>query len=163
MRTGIYKILNILNGDFYIGSAVHFYNRKSKHLTTLRSGKHNNKHLLHAFNKYGEENFKFFLIEECTKENLPILEQKYIDDLNPHYNICKVVEGRWGLKHDESTKSKIKESVKKFHSEIGLSQESKNKISKSLTGKKHSAETIEKRRQANIKTWQKKKEVANGL
>jgi len=36
MRTGIYKILNIDNGDSYIGSAVHFYNRKSKHLLELR-------------------------------------------------------------------------------------------------------------------------------
>lgn len=163
MKTGIYKILNIETQDFYIGSAMHFYNRKSKHITSLRNGTHNNKHLLHAFNKYGEDKFKFFLIEECPKENLPVLEQKYIDELKPHYNICTVVEGRWGLKHEELTKNKIREAVKKFHLEIGLSQESKNKISNTLKGTKQSPETIEKRRQANIKAWQIKKEATNGL
>lgn len=157
MRTGIYKILNIETGNFYIGSAVHFYNRKSKHLTTLRNGTHNNKHLLHAFRKYGEENFKFFLIEECSKEELPSLEQKYLDELKPYYNICTLVEGRWGLKHDESTKEKIRESVRKFHKEKGLSKESKEKIAKTLTGRKQSLETIEKRRQSNIKAWELKK------
>ena len=163
MKSGIYKILNIETEDFYIGSAIHFYNRKSKHLGTLRNGTHNNKHLLNAFRKYGEDKFKFFLIEECCKDQLPILEQKYIDELKPHYNICTLVEGRWGLKHDESTKEKIRESITKFHKEKGLSQESKNKIAKTLTGRKQSSETIEKRRQANIKAWKIKKELTNGL
>lgn len=157
MKTGIYKIFNIITEDFYIGSAVHFYNRKSKHLTTLRNGTHNNKHLLHAFNKYGEKAFKFFLIEECTKDQLPIREQYYIDALNPHYNICTLVEGRWGLNHDKKTKEKISNSVKKFHEEIGHSEETKRKIANSLKGKKQSLETIEKRRQANIKAWKLKK------
>jgi len=157
MKTGIYKILNIVTEDFYIGSAAHFYNRKSKHLGTLRNGTHNNRHLLNAYNKYGENNFKFFLIEECLKEELPIKEQKYIDELKPHYNICTLVEGRWGLKHEEITKEKIRKSVIKFHKEKGLSQDSKNKIANTLKGRKQSLETIEKRRQANIKAWKLKK------
>ena len=153
MKTGIYKIKNTITEDFYIGSACHFYNRKSKHLTTLRNQTHQNKHLQNAFNKYGEKSFVFELIEECLKEQLPIKEQWYLDNLNPHYNICTVVEGRWGLLHEEETKVKISESVKRFHQEIGHSEETKKKISEGLKGKKQSPETIEKRRQANIKAW----------
>lgn len=156
MKTGIYKILNIENNDFYIGSACHFYNRKSKHLTTLRNNTHRNRHLQHAYNKYGEKAFKIFLIEECLKEQLPIREQWYLDNLKPHYNICTLVEGRWGILHEESTKTKIRESVTKFHKEVGHSKETKAKIAATLTGKKQSPETIEKRRQACIKAWKLK-------
>ena len=77
--------------------------------------------------------------------------------MKPNYNICSKVEGRWGLNHTEEVKSKIANSVKKFHNEIGHSEETKNKIANSLKGKKQSSETIEKRRQANIKAWELKK------
>jgi group I intron endonuclease len=156
MKTGIYKILNIITNKFYIGSACHFYNRKSKHLGMLRRGLHNNKHLQNSYNKYGEKVFKFFLIEECPKDQLIIREQWYLDTLKPYYNICTIVEGRWGLFHEESTKIKIKESITKFHNEVGHSEETKSKIAKTLTGRKQSPETIEKRRQANIKAWKLK-------
>lgn len=156
MKTGIYKIVNTKNNKFYIGSACHFYNRKSKHLGLLRRGLHNNKYLQHSYNKHGEKSFKFFLIEECPKNKLMEREQWYLDNLKPHYNICTVVEGRWGLKHEQSTKDKIRESVTRFHKEIGLSKKSKDKIAKTLTGRKQSLETIEKRRQANIKAWKLK-------
>lgn len=162
MKTGIYKILNIITNDFYIGSACNYYNRKSKHLGMLRRNLHNNKHLQNAYNKYKEESFKFILIEECLKENLYIREQWYIDNLKPNYNICLFVEGRLGLFHEQSTKDKIKESVTRFHKEKGLSKESKEKIANTLKGRKHSKETIEKRRQANIKAWELKK-LKNGL
>ena len=157
MKTGIYKIENKENGKFYIGSAVHFYNRKSDHFRRLRLGIHKNTHLQNSYNKYGKENFTMFLIEECTKEELSVKEQYYIDTLKPDYNICSKVEGRWGLNHTEEAKSKIADSVKKFHNEIGHSEETKNKIANSLKGKKQSPETIEKRRQANIKAWELKK------
>lgn len=156
MKTGIYKIFNIINEKFYIGSACHFYNRKSKHLTQLRKSEHNNIHLQNSYNKYGEQVFKFFLIEECKKEELPIREQFYIATLKPDYNICKLVEGRWGVSHRQEVKEKISNGVQKYHNEIGHSEETKRKIAQTLTGKKQSLETIEKRKQANIKAWKLK-------
>ena len=156
MKTGIYKIINKVNNKFYIGSATNFYNRKSKHLQLLRKNLHTNTHLQNSYNKYGEDNFKFKLIEECKKEELPVREQYYLDNLNYDYNICTVVEGRWGLTHTEEVKNKISNSVKKYHKEKGHSEETKKKIAETLKGRKQSAETIEKRRQANIKAWDKK-------
>lgn len=156
MKTGIYKILNIETGDFYIGSACHFYNRKSKHLQLLRKNTHNNRHLQNAFNKYGEDRFKFFLLEECLKGELPIKEQYYIDNMKPKYNICTLVEGRWGIPQRDEVKEKIRQSVKKYHQEKGHSEEVKQKIAETLRGRKQSSETIEKRRQANKKAWELK-------
>jgi group I intron endonuclease len=156
MKTGIYKIENIVNGKFYIGSAVHFSNRKSDHFRRLKLNIHKNTHLQNSYNKYGKKNFVMTLIEKCEKEELPLREQYYIDSLNPDYNICTKVEGRWGLTHTKEVKNKISSSVKKYHQKVGHSEETKRKISKSLKGRKHSPETIEKRRQANIKAWKKK-------
>lgn len=157
MKTGIYKITNSKNNKFYIGSATHFYNRKSDHLRRLRLGIHKNIHLQNSFNKYGEDKFSFILIEECDRVALPIREQHYIDTLKPDYNICTKVEGRWGLTHKEESKDKISNSVKKYHLEIGHSQETKDKIANTLKGRKQSPETIEKRKQANIRAWELKK------
>jgi len=153
MKTGIYKILNIQTQDFYIGSAVHFYNRKSKHIGTLRENKHRNKHLQNAFNKYGEKSFKVFLIEECTKENLQVREQYYIESLKPHYNIRTVVEGRWNFNHSEDTKERIKAGVSKFHFEKGHSAVTKQRIANSLLGLEQSDATIKKRSNTLSKMW----------
>ena len=87
--TGIYCITNLQNGKFYIGSAVDFSNRVSKHKSFLRRNIHANAHLQSAWNKYGEENFKFELLDEVKRENLLEMEQRYIDVLEPEYNIAK--------------------------------------------------------------------------
>ena len=59
MKTGIYKIINSETDKFYVGSATHFYNRKSDHLRRLRLSIHKNIHLKNSFNKYGEDKFIF--------------------------------------------------------------------------------------------------------
>lgn len=51
--SGIYKILNIKNGKFYIGSSNNIKVRWSQHKTLLKNNKHENKYLQNAWNKYG--------------------------------------------------------------------------------------------------------------
>ena len=67
MARGIYKIINVVNNKFYVGSAVNFTARKRKHWWALRSQRHANKHLQAAWNKYGEEYFKFLIVEELPE------------------------------------------------------------------------------------------------
>ena len=70
----IYKIINVVNGKLYIGSTMHkFSKRKSEHLTALRKGYHFNSHLQSAWNKYGEENFIFEILERFSDARLFIL------------------------------------------------------------------------------------------
>jgi group I intron endonuclease len=68
MARGIYKIINVLNNKFYVGSAVDFAVRKRKHWWMLRRGTHANKHLQAAWVKYGEPSFTFVIVEELPPE-----------------------------------------------------------------------------------------------
>ena len=59
----IYKIINVANGNFYVGSTVDFKARFKRHRSRLRKNNHHNKHLQSAWNKYGEYNFIFRIVE----------------------------------------------------------------------------------------------------
>jgi group I intron endonuclease len=67
MTQGIYKIINVVTNDFYVGSSNKFAVRKREHWRQLRNNKHHNKHLQNSWNKYGESSFIFVIVE-----NLPI-------------------------------------------------------------------------------------------
>lgn len=64
MAQGIYKIINVVNNKFYVGSAVDFKRRKTRHFSELRTKKHNNSKLQNAWNKYGEQAFVFVVVED---------------------------------------------------------------------------------------------------
>jgi group I intron endonuclease len=68
MARGIYKIINVVNNKFYVGSAVDLKRRKARHFSELRTGKHNNRHLQAAWVKYGEQSFVFVVVEGLTKD-----------------------------------------------------------------------------------------------
>lgn len=91
MKGIIYKITSIVNNYFYIGSTNNFNKRKNNHLWYLKKNKHCNKHMQNIFNKYTITNLKFEILEECSLEDRYIIEQKYINDLKPIFNIRKTV------------------------------------------------------------------------
>lgn len=68
MARGIYKIINVINNKFYVGSAEDFTRRKRVHWWMLRRGTHANKHLQAAWAKYGEQAFTFVIVEELSDE-----------------------------------------------------------------------------------------------
>lgn len=76
---GIYSITNIKNGKLYIGSSKNIYRRWKVHINDLENGLHHSSHLQYAWNKYGEVNFIFEIIEKCSEEELLIREQYYMD------------------------------------------------------------------------------------
>jgi group I intron endonuclease len=57
--TGIYKIMNNINGDCYYGSSINVEKRWGRHIYELKRGSHHNSILQRAWNKYGEVNFTF--------------------------------------------------------------------------------------------------------
>ena len=67
---GIYKITNIKNGKYYIGSSKDIINRLSKHFSELKSDSHRNKHLQSSYNKYGLDSFKSEIIEVCLVQDI---------------------------------------------------------------------------------------------
>jgi group I intron endonuclease len=143
-KSGIYKIHNIVNDNFYVGSAFKLKYRFSRHKKLLRENKHFNKHLQSAWNKYGEENFKFQIIENVEdKTVLYIREQFYIDSLNPCYNITKIIgKPLLNRHHTEEWKSnhskKLKGRKRPYQSIAFLGKDNP------FYGKSHKKETIEK-------------------
>ena len=92
---GVYKITNMINGKIYIGSSNNIHNRWSQHKTSLNAKTHNNIHLQNAWNLYGDHNFKFEIIEECSPDIQYEREQYYLNILNPFeergYNIVRQI------------------------------------------------------------------------
>lgn len=90
---GIYKIKNIVTNKEYLGSSKEIEVRFKRHLRDLKNGKHHNTHLQRSWDKYGEDNFKFQIIEECEIDDLLNMEQHYLDMNIDGYNIGKTTSG----------------------------------------------------------------------
>ena len=88
MSCGIYKITNIVNQKSYIGQSIHIESRwtDEKYVLTEPTDPRYKSSLSKAFRKYGIENFKFEILEECSKEELSSKEIYYIDLYNSYYN-----------------------------------------------------------------------------
>jgi group I intron endonuclease len=79
MTRCIYKIINVINNKFYVGSAVDFEKRKARHLWRLRRGDHANKHLQAAWQKYGEKAFVFAVVQTVAEhEDLLAMENTWL-------------------------------------------------------------------------------------
>lgn len=81
MKNVIYKIRNIVNDKFYVGSTVDSRKRFWAHRKALRLGKHDSIHLQRAWDKYGEDCFKFEIVEQFgSREELYPAEQKWLEE-----------------------------------------------------------------------------------
>lgn len=113
---GVYLCINLVNGSIYVGSASIncLYRRYSGHLL---NGKGGSLLVKNAVKKYGLENFAFVIIEttvEGKNKNIILqLEQKYIDMLNPRYNILKKAGSL--LNHRWSFESKLRLRNSEIH------------------------------------------------
>ncbi len=146
MAQGIYKIINVVNNKFYVGSAVDFKRRKTRHFSELRTGKHNNNKLQNAWNKHGEQAFVFVVVEDLpygsdllAAENVWLKEhvgKDYcynigIDATAPMLGMTGELSPTWGYEHTPDAINKISITSKgRLHTE-----ESKNKIRQYLLGK----------------------------
>jgi group I intron endonuclease len=129
--TGIYCWYNTVNKKRYCGQSVDLEHRRMGHTYDLRAGTHYNGHLQKAWNKYGEDNFEFRIIEpHVPVESLDARECFWID----YYDTTNQHKG-----YNKKTGGKANHV---------LCEESKQKISKTLMGHPVSAETREKNSRA---------------
>ncbi len=114
-KSGIYKIINLINKKYYIGSAANINKRFSTHKRLLNTNKHYNNHLQKSYNKYGKENFHFEIIEYVDSYNLIEREQYWIDLLDANnrkkgYNKRLIAGSNLGVKASKETKEKLRKS-----------------------------------------------------
>lgn len=122
MARGIYKIINVINNKFYVGSAVDLKRRKTRHFSELRTGKHNNSKLQNSWNKHGEQSFVFVIVEELSpeadllaSENVWLKEhvgKEYCYNIGvtataPSLGMSGELSPTWGYKHTDETKAII--------------------------------------------------------
>jgi len=153
MTSGIYKIINVVNNKFYVGSAVNFARRWTNHRQKFRCGKGVNRHLQAAWDKYGEQSFVFVVVEEVDIDKLLEAENRWLKEhvgkeycYNIGVDAKAAMLGRSGelnpmygrrFAHTGEAKEKIRRtSLGRKHT-----QEAKDKIKAYLTGKPKSAET----------------------
>ena len=162
MARGIYKIINVVNNKFYVGSAVNLSRRRARHFSELRNGRHNNGRLQAAWRKYGEAAFIFVVVEELppeadllAAENVWLKEhvgKDYcynigVDATAPHLGMSGPLSPTWGHRHTEDAKARIgaaskarvqseEEKAKRRQSMKGrvLTANTRAKISATLTG-----------------------------
>ena len=157
--TGIYCIENKVNSKKYIGQSIHMRRRWSEHKYDLNNNIHENDYLQKAWNKYGEENFEFLVVEFCNVEELDGKEDNYIVlyntlDRNFGYNLVSGVGVNRQVSED--TREKLRQASrrrKKFPNMKGennpnfgkqLSEETKEKIRSARIGTKASDKTRQK-------------------
>ncbi len=160
---GIYKIINKTDNKYYIGSSNIINRRWRQHKTQLRNNCHRNNHLQRAWNKYGEENFIFEIVETIVKEKLIEVEQKYLDIANTEQDKCynQSFDAHGGNVGKEAYEARSKKYCGENHHLFGkrLSEEIRQKMSQSkkgmydgdkhpLYGKHPSQETLIKRSQS---------------
>ena len=81
-KSGIYCIENIITNKKYIGQSIDVDERWRKHISELNHNYHHNDYLQKAWNKYGEDSFKFYVLEYCDICELDTKEIYYIDLYN---------------------------------------------------------------------------------
>lgn len=86
--SGVYKITNILTGDFYIGSSKSINDRWRCHRSPANWKRWHNLRLYQDMSRLGRDNFTLETIEEI--DNLYEREQYWIDILKPSYNSNRV-------------------------------------------------------------------------
>jgi len=172
-KAGIYRWVNLKNGKCYVGSGADLSKRLALYYsdTTLRTSLKKYKSAIYSsMLKYGPSGFRLEILEYCEKVKAVILsrEQYYIDLLKPLYNLLQTAGSPLGYKHTEETLAKFrnrvhteetKKKIRKLrHTEEvkqtirlaalnrNISEDTKAKISASLTGLKRSEETKQKLR-----------------
>lgn len=156
MENVIYKIINVVNDKFYVGSTIHTKTRFRQHRKLLRGNRHHCKHLQAAWNKYGEEKFAFVVVEQ-VEGDLWAAENRWLEQhvgkeycYNSGRSADAPMRGRTGDKHpsfgkpiSEEHKEQISATLKAFyaddyhnHPRVGktFTPESRAKISESRKG-----------------------------
>ncbi len=136
--SGIYKIINKVNGKYYVGSAKNVRDRWAGHKHCLNKNIHKNSHLQSSWKKYGSNNFEFLLIKEVELNILLIEEQKYLNIAKSEQDKCY---NKSFLADRIEMTPKVIDKIRESNRRRIWSEESLLKLSKIHKGQKHTEKT----------------------
>lgn len=124
---GIYCIENNINRKKYIGQSINIYKRWTSHKNNLnghyidRGHIKENPHFQNAWDKYGEENFSFYILELCSKELLDDREKYWIKRY-------KTLDRKYGYNKTEGGQSDPLVTYSKEERSVLLDSENKKTV-----------------------------------
>lgn len=146
---GVYLITNAITGAKYVGQSKDIRRRLMEHKTPNASLKSKSKLFCDDIRKYGIDSFTFQVLEECEEKDLRKAEKKWIDKLQPEYNVCgksvplecrtrisETLKRRWLEKPEEERARIIERQLigpKKGHP---VSESTRNKLREANLGKR---------------------------
>lgn len=124
--SAVYKIVNTVTNECYIGSSKDVMNRWTSHKWLSTWKQHPNSKLYQAFQKYGLDKFDFQILCPVIPEYLKQVEQELIEMLHPAYNNinakgrdverCKETDRRY--RQSERCKEISRKSVNKYYNRL---------------------------------------------
>ena len=130
--SAVYKIMNEVTGDFYIGSSKNVKSRWGCHKCTSTWNACPNNPMYLDMQKYGIDKFEFQILEEVEPEQLKEKEQQFIETLKPTYNNYNAK----GL-NIERQKEYMKKYNKEYRKEYNKSEKYKEYMKKYQQSEKH--------------------------
>lgn len=148
-ETGAYQIENLLNGKVYVGGAYRSFGLRWRgHRSALRAGRHCSKHLQAAWNKYGEQAFRFQVLERCppVREQIIRCEQRWLDLRRSYlpergYNSSPTAGSNLGYKHSDSARQRMSASAQR---KPPISEATRQRISETSKGRRHTEKSRKK-------------------
>lgn len=131
-KSGVYCLINKVNGHTYVGSSMNLASRMRNYLNKafLKSKQNANMPITKSLLKYDYSNFSLWILEYVESEFLISRETFYIANIIPYYNVLKQGFSSLGYIHTEETKKLLSELAKnRTHSD-----ETKGLIARAVTG-----------------------------
>jgi group I intron endonuclease len=147
--SGVYCLINLLTGNYYIGSSTNLATRLRNYLNKsfLLHKKNCKQPIIKALLKYNHHNFSLLIIEYSEFKNGFDRETFWITQLKPYYNVLKFAKTSLGYKHSSAVRLLLSNLAKNRK----LSDNTKKLISDSLKGKlnpffnkKHNKDSLNK-------------------
>lgn len=145
--SAVYKIMNTITGDFYIGSSKNVMHRWKEHkcLSVWKRCPHNP--MYQDMQKYGVDKFRFQVLGTVEPEYLKQVEQGIIEILQPTYNNNRAkgkdIEKRKKALKKYNQSDKGKETRKKY-SQTEKGKEAIKKYCQSEKGKENNRRRAKK-------------------
>lgn len=133
----VYAVKCRKTGNTYVGGSAYYNQRKSRHLSDLRKGRHPSRVLQADFNAHGESTIEFVELEtvEGGKEALIAAEQRWMDRLQPS---CNTTDARgYGREETDEQREARVQAIRDWHAgnkKTPVSQSTREKISMARLG-----------------------------